>query len=126
MFELKVPSGRLRFARFMSVAELKTITEQEIINYTTEWHSTIQPAQEKDFSTLSNKINDLFEQGSEIFGEGSKQEKYLKRNYKAGDTKIHAHYDEFLTPEAICRALKQIADGFFEDSYYPWVKDHKK
>ena len=61
MLKLLKPKSFLRYAKNMTVAELKNVTDKDVMEYQTEWTSNISPAFEADKGELQG-INSKMEQ----------------------------------------------------------------
>jgi len=120
-FKLKYPKGRLRHFRNMSVGEMKTITQQELAEYVRFWKSEMEPAIEADLAKASSLLRDLSDKMAEVFGDNSKQHKYILRKNHPVETIPTLYYSQFVEPEKIAKTLEML-DHYTDDSTHPLIK----
>ena len=126
MLKLLKPKSFLRYAKNMTVAELKNVTDKDVMEYKTEWTSTISPAFEADKGELQG-INSKIEQLSiQVYGEQSKQHKYLYRNFAKGESVVDTHYDQYPHPNEIKYWVENSQSGYYEDGCVPAMGYQKK
>lgn len=119
--KLTVPPTRLRAARTMTAAELKTITEKELLEYTSFWETDMISDMEHDSRVASEKFNQAMNVMTDLFGDDSKQVKYLLRNYNKGDNLTSRFYKQFVEPSTIARwmnCVEQVAPEFVFGAEY--------
>lgn len=119
--KLTVPPTRLRAARTMTAAELKTITEKELLEYTSFWETDMLSDMEHDSRLASEKFNQAMNVMTDLFGDDSKQVKYLLRNYNKGDNLTSRFYKQFVPPSTIARwmdCVEQVAPEFVFGAEY--------
>jgi|DEB0MinimDraft_3_1074331.scaffolds.fasta_scaffold119820_2 hypothetical protein len=120
-YKLTVPPTRLRAARTMTAAELKTITEKELLEYTSFWETDMIADMDRDNGLASEKFDQAMNVMTDLFGDESKQVKYLLRNYNKGDNLTNRFYKQFVPPSTIARwmnCVEQVAPEFvFGEKY---------
>lgn len=119
--KLTVPPTRLRAARTMTAAELKTITKKELLEYTSFWETDMISDMEHDSRLASEKFNQAMNVMTDLFGGESKQVKYLLRNYNKGDNLTSRFYKQFVEPSTIARwmnCVEQVAPEFVFGAEY--------
>lgn len=119
--KLTVPPTRLRAARTMTAAELKTITEKELLEYTSFWETDMISDMEHDSRLASEKFSQAMNVMTDLFGAESKQVKYLLRNYNKGDNLTSRFYKQFVQPSTIARwmnCVDQVAPEFVFGAEY--------
>ena len=59
MLKLTVPKSFLRFAKNMTVGELKHVTKKDLLEYTAEFESSLKPDYEEDMGVVSENNNTM-------------------------------------------------------------------
>ena len=72
MLKLTEPKSFLRFAKNMTVGELKNVTTTDIMEYEAEFTTTIKPDYDADFATVTATNNTMTELAMQVYGAGSK------------------------------------------------------
>jgi hypothetical protein len=57
MLNLTTPKSFLRYAKNMTVGELKNVSDNDLLEYASEFESTIKSHYEEDFATVSETNN---------------------------------------------------------------------
>jgi hypothetical protein len=102
-YKLTVPSTRLHNARTMTAAELKTVAQKELLEYTTFWETTMIPDMQHDTHLAAEMYNQALTVMTDLFGPHSKQVKYLTRNYNSGDNLVSRYYKQFAPPSTVSK-----------------------
>jgi hypothetical protein len=126
MLKLTTPKSFLRFAKNMTVGELKNVTDADLLEYTSEFQSTIQPDNLDDFSSTKETNDKMYALAVQVYGAYSKQAKYLARNFRKGDSLVSIHYSQFPTVSEITRWVENSKSGFYEDGCVPYLNYEKK
>jgi len=98
-YKLNVPEHHLRFAAEMTNAELSKLTDQELMDYTAEYNSKIKDAFTEDLGEAQSDNDRMIELASIVYGNDSNQHRYCHRNFGKGETKVHKHYNRFISPD---------------------------
>lgn len=119
MLKLTTPKSFLRFAKNMTVGELKNVTDADLLEYTSEFESTIKGDYEEDYSSVKETNDKMYALALQVYGESSKQAKYLRRNFHKGESVVDIHYSQFPSVAEVNRWVKNSKSGFYEDSCVP-------
>ena len=119
MLKLTEPKSFLRFAKNMTVGELKNVTTTDIMEYEAEFTTTIKPDYDADFATVTATNNTMTELAMQVYGAGSKQHKYLGRNFHKGENLVDAHYSQFPSVYELETWVENSKSGFYEDYCVP-------
>ena len=119
MLKLTEPKSFLRFAKNMTVGELKNITDKDLMAYQAEFDTTIKPDYEADFSTVTETNETMTELAVQIYGESSKQHKYLYRNFSKGESVVDLHYSVYPRPDELKYWVENSKSGNYEDACVP-------
>ena len=119
MLKLTQPKSFLRFANTMTVGELKNVTPLDITTYSLEWESTIAVDRADDLQIMEQKQEAIIAECLELYGHGSKQWKYLHKNYEKGESVAQKHYSQFPDPTTVKDWVENSQTGNYEDSCMP-------
>ena len=126
MLKLTVPKSFLRFAKNMTVGELKHVTKKDLLEYTAEFESTLKPDYEEDMGVVSENNNTMMNLSVEVYGSGSKQHKYLERNFRKGENLVDSHYSQYASPLELEHWIENSQAGFYEDYCVPALNYKRK
>jgi len=126
MLKLTVPKSFLRFAKNMTVGELKHVTKKDLLEYTAEFESTLKPDYEEDMGVVSENNNTMMNLSVEVYGAGSKQHKYLERNFRKGENLVDSHYSQYASPLELEHWIENSQAGFYEDYCVPALNYKRK
>jgi hypothetical protein len=119
MLNLTTPKSFLRYAKNMTVGELKNVSDNDLLEYASEFESTIKSHYEEDFATVSETNNKMFTLAVQVYGAKSKQAKYLERNFRKGESVVDIHYCQFPSACEITTWVENSKSGFYEDYCVP-------
>ena len=119
MLKLTTPKSFLRFAKNMTVGELKNVTDQDLLQYKAEIESTLKADYEEDFGTVSESNQTMINLAVAVYGLESKQHKYLYRNFAKGESIVDAHYSQFPSSQELETWIENSKSGFYEDYCVP-------
>lgn len=117
--KLTQPKSFLRFAKTMTVGELKNVSPQDINSYFLEWESTIIEDQKEDLRQMEKNQDVMIQECEELYGHQSKQMKYLLRNYNLGESIASKHYAQFPDPTTVKDWVENSQTGNYDDSCMP-------
>lgn len=126
MLKLTTPKSFLRFAKNMTVGELKNVTDTDLLEYTSEFESTIKGDYEEDYSSVNETNDKMYALAIEVYGGYSKQAKYLHRNFRKGESVVDIHYSQFPSVHEVKTWVENSKSGFYEDSCVPALNYEKK
>ena len=95
MLKLTTPKSFLRYAKNMTVGELKNATPQDLLEYKAEFEGTIKADYEEDFGVVSDSNIKMQNLAVSVYGYESKQHKYLYRNFAKEESIVDARYSQF-------------------------------
>ena len=119
MLKLTEPKSFLRFAKNMTVGELKNVTTTDIMEYEAEFTTTIKPDYDADFATVTATNNTMTELAMQVYGAGSKQHKYLGRNFAKGESVVDLHYSVFPSVAELKFWVENSQSGRYDDACVP-------
>jgi len=119
MLKLKIPKSFLRFAKNMTVGELKNVTPKDLLEYRAEFESIIKPAYEEDYGVVSTTNDTMTELAVQVYGGYSKQTKYLQRNFAKGENLVDSHYSMFPSPNQLDTWVENSQSTLYEDYCVP-------
>ena len=119
MLKLTTPKSFLRFAKNMTVGELKNITDNDLLEYVSEFNTFIKPDYEADYGSVKETNDTMTDLAVQVYGHGSKQHKYLGRNFARGESVVDSHYSQFASPDELEHWVKNSKTGFYEDACVP-------
>ena len=119
MLKLTTPTSFLRFAKNMTVGELKNVTQQDLMEYKAEFETDIKPAYEEDFGVVSESNQKMINIAVTIYGSESKQHKYLYRNFAKGENLVDSHYCQYPSCGELETWVENSKTGFYEDYCVP-------
>ena len=119
MLKLTTPKSFLRFAKNMTVGELKNVTPKDLQDYDAEFLTTIKPDYKEDFATVEETNERKCVLVVEVYGDQSKQHKYLYRNFRKGESVVDNHYAQFPNPAHLEAWVENSQSGFYEDYCVP-------
>ena len=119
MLKLITPKSFLRFAKNMTVGELKNVTKKDLLDYKAEFEANIKPTYEEDHGVVSTTNDTMTELACQVYGAGSKQHKYLGRNFHKGENLVDAHYSQFPSVYELETWVENSKSGFYEDYCVP-------
>jgi len=126
MLKLTTPKSFLRFAKNMTVGELKNVTPKDLQDYNAEFLTVIKLDYREDFATVKETNEKMTVFAIEIYGEQSKQHKYLHRNFNKGESVVDTHYAQFPSPTVLEGWVEHSKSGFYEDYCVPSQSYAKK
>lgn len=103
----------------MTVGELKNVTKKDLLDYRAEFESSIKPAYEEDYGVVSVANDTMTELAVQVYGDYSKQHKYLGRNFAKGENIADSHYAMFPSPNELDAWVENSQSGFYEDYCVP-------
>lgn len=62
----------------------------------------------------------------EVYGAGSKQHKYLERNFRKGENLVDSHYSQYASPLELEHWIENSQAGFYEDYCVPALNYKRK
>lgn len=119
MLKLITPKSYLRFAKNMTVGELKNVTAKDLLDYRADFEGNVKPAYEEDYGVVSTTNDTMGELAVLVYGSYSKQTKYLQRNFSKGDNLVDAHYSMFPSPNELDTWVENSKSNFYEDYCVP-------
>ena len=119
MLKLTTPKSFLRYAKNMTVGELKNVTPQDLLEYKAEFEGTIKSDYDSDFGVVSESNSKMQTLAIAIYGAESKQHKYLYRNFAKGESVVDAHYSQFPSSAHLESWIENSKSGFYEDYCVP-------
>ena len=119
MLKLITPKSYLRFAKNMTVGELKNVTKKDLLDYRADFEGNIKPAYEEDYGVLSTANSTMSELAVQVYGTYSKQTKYLERNFSKGENLVDTHYSMFPSPNELDTWVENSKSAFYEDYCVP-------
>jgi hypothetical protein len=119
MLKLTTPKSFLRYAKNMTVGELKNVTDNDLLEYSAEFTSTIKVDYEEDYSCVQETNDKMFALAVEVYGSRSKQAKYLERNFRKGESVVDIHYCQFPSSDQLQTWVENSKSGFYEDDCVP-------
>jgi len=119
MLKLTTPNSFLRFAKNMTVGELKNITDNDLLEYASEFESTIRMDYESDFASVQETNDKMHSLAVQVYGATSKQAKYLERNFRKGESVVDVHYSQFPSAKELATWVENSKSGFYEDYCVP-------
>ena len=119
MLKLTTPKSFLRYAKNMTVGELKNVTPQDLLEYKAEFEGTIKADYESDFGVVSESNSKMQTLAISIYGAESKQHKYLYRNFAKGESVVDAHYAQYPSSTQLEQWIENSKSGFYEDYCVP-------
>jgi|TARA_R110000796_G_scaffold4472_7_gene17381 hypothetical protein len=126
MLKLTTPKSFLRFAKNMTVGELKNVTDQDLLQYKAEIESTLKADYEEDFGTVSESNQTMINLAVSVYGQESKQHKYLYRNFAKGESIVDTHYSVFPSSTELEQWVINSKSNFYEDYCVPANNYEKK
>ena len=126
MLKLTVPNSFLRFAKNMTVGELKHVHKKDLLDYRAEFESTLKPDYEEDMGVVSENNNTMMNLAVEVYGAGSKQHKYLERNFRKGENLVDSHYCQYPSPMELEQWVENSKADFYEDYCVPALNYMRK
>lgn len=126
MLKLTTPKSFLRYAKNMTVGELKNVTDSDLLEYSSEMESTIANDYKEDFSCVVEDNGKMYALAIKVYGAGSKQVKYLDRNFCKGENLVDTHYSQFPSASEVNRWVENSKTGFYEDSCVPAMNYQRK
>ena len=126
MPKLTVPNSFLRFAKNMTVGELKHVADKDLLDYRAEFESTIKPDYQEDMGVVSETNSTMMNLSVEVYGSGSKQHKYLQRNFAKGENLVDSHYSQYASPKELEYWVENSKAGFYEDYCVPSLNYQRK
>jgi len=126
MLKLTTPKSFLRFAKNMTVGELKNVTDQDLLQYKSELESTIKLDYEEDFGTVAEHNQTMVNLSIKVYGQESKQHKYLYRNFAKGGSVVDVHYSVFPSSTELESWVRNSKSDFYEDFCVPANNYQKK
>lgn len=119
MLKLTTPKSFLRFAKNMTVGELKNITDTDLLEYNSEFEAIIKADYEEDSAIVKTSNDKMSALALEVYGERSKQVKYLERNFRKGENIVDTHYSQFVSGSQLQKWVDSAKSGFYEDKCVP-------
>jgi len=98
--QLYEPKSRLAYADSMSQELLSEFNDNDIQLYRDEY-SVLKTCQTEDITETQGVISEVLKGLKFMFGESSKQTKYIERALAKGETVCDTHYAKFAHPEQI-------------------------
>ena len=126
MLKLTTPKSFLRFAKNMTVGELKNVTDHDLLQYKAEIESTLKADYEEDFGTVSEANQTMINLAVAVYGQESKQHKYLYRNFAKGESIVDIHYSVFPSSNELEQWVRNSKSDFYEDYCVPANNYQKK
>ena len=126
MLKLEEPKSYLRLAKNMTVGELKNVTNKDMLEYTAEFTTTIEPAYRADKGAVEEVNIKLVSHAISVYGEHSKQHKYLRRNFSKGESLADTHYANFASPHILEMWVKNAKTGMYDDGCVPAMNYERK
>ena len=119
MLKLTTPKSFLRFAKNMTVGELKNVTNLDLLSYKAEMQATICPDMDEDLGTVNATNMKMVALAVSVYGEGSKQHKYLTRNFSKGECLVDLHYNMFAKWTLVETWISNSKTGSYADYCVP-------
>lgn len=88
------PTTKLALASEMSDALLADITPEELREHKDEWEK-LEQHRKDDVSNIQSVMVDTLENLKYMFGDGSKEVKYINNALQKGNTLVDTHYSQF-------------------------------
>tara|TARA_Y100000004_G_scaffold196910_1_gene268711 strand:+ start:64 stop:453 length:390 start_codon:yes stop_codon:yes gene_type:complete len=126
MLKLTTPKSFLRFAKNMTIGELKLISAKDLLDYKAEFESSIKPDYTEDMGVVSESNNKMMNLAIEVYGSKSKQHKYLQRNFSKGENLVDSHYSQFAHPDELEQWIENAKGGFYQDYCVPALNYQRK
>lgn len=119
MLKLTIPKSFLRYAKNMTVAELKNVTDKDLMEYQTEWTGEMLPSYEADTGYLQTVNTEMETLAIKVYGADSKQHKYLYRNFAKGESVVDTHYHQYPNPEQLQYWVENSKTNRYDDACVP-------
>tara|TARA_R100001594_G_C3922786_1_gene236151 strand:+ start:233 stop:622 length:390 start_codon:yes stop_codon:yes gene_type:complete len=126
MLKLTKPKSFLRFAKNMTIGELKHVSSKDLLQYKAEFESSLKPDYTEDMGVVSETNNTMINLAVEVYGVGSKQHKYLQRNFSRGENLVDTHYSQYASPNELEQWIENSKSGFYEDYCVPALNYQRK
>ena len=89
------------------------------MEYEAEFTTTIKPDYEADFATVQATNETMTALAVKVYGTGSKQHKYLGRNFAKGESIVDLHYSVFPSIAELKYWVENSQSGRYEDACVP-------
>jgi len=101
------PKSKLAYAEQMSSELLAEVSDSDIATYETEYESSVDANRKSDIELAQREITAVKSGLQYLFGENSKEEKYIDKALSKGNTIVDTHYGQISTPRAVSDMVKQ-------------------
>lgn len=119
MLKLTAPTSFLRFAKNMTVAELKNISNKDLMVYQSELETFLKLDYEADLHEIGESNQQLTALAEQVYGNTSKQVKYLGRNFQKGENVVDLHYKQYPNMRELTQWIENSKGGAYADSCVP-------
>ena len=106
-FLLYKPKSKLAYADQMSTEILAEVSDSEITTYETEYSDYVEGNRKSDIELAQLEINALKRSLEFLFGENSREEKYIDKALTKGNTIVDKHYGDVTTPNRVSEMVRQ-------------------
>lgn len=99
------PNTKLALASEMSDALLAEVTPEDLNKHQDEWDK-LEKQRGEDVTNVQSVMIDTLSGLKYMFGDDSKEVKYINRALSKGTTIVDTHYEQFTTPSEVAKMVK--------------------
>ena len=101
------PKSKLAYAEQMSTELLAEVSDSEIAKYETEYESNVNTNRKSDIELAQQEITAVKSGLHFLFGENSREEKYIDKALSKGNTLVDTYYGQITNPREVKDMVKQ-------------------